>query len=232
MNIQLQQGVFSCIANESLIFLDSNKMKYFQLDSKKTQLLFNYCENTEGRENSDNKTIKLLKKMEENSLLKFVDNFGSNVYRENFFSKVIPKPENSIYPLTFFNRDNLKVKDFLIVLAVNLYVRFKFKFESNPLKFKNIRNKKNNNFDEQKLIKIIGLYNSALVFTPWRGINKCLLKSMALKYFLNLNGFSADLIIGVRANPFFAHAWLQVDNVVLNDDIDKVGDYQPIMRIR
>ncbi|MOA23514.1 hypothetical protein D3C78_1441400 [compost metagenome] len=55
---------------------------------------------------------------------------------------------------------------------------------------------------------------------------------MALKYFLNLNGFNTDLIIGVRANPFFAHAWLQIDNVVLNDDIDKVGDYQPIMRIR
>ncbi|MND52856.1 hypothetical protein D3C81_514100 [compost metagenome] len=231
MNIQLQHGVFSCIANESLIFLDSNKMKYFQLDGKKTQILINYCENTEDRENSDKKTFKLLNNLEENSLLKFVDNFDSSLCRKNFFSKVIPKPENSIYPLTFFNRDNLKFKDFLTVLGVNSYVRFKFKFYSNPLKVKD-SNRKFNNFDEQRLVKIIGLYNSALVFTPWRGINKCLLKSMALKYFLNLNGFNTDLIIGVRANPFFAHAWLQIDNVVLNDDIDKVGDYQPIMRIR
>ncbi|WP_151748834.1 lasso peptide biosynthesis B2 protein [Acinetobacter lactucae] len=231
MNIQLQQGVFSCIANESLIFLDSNKMKYFQLDNMKTQLLINYCENTEDRERSDKKIYKLLNNLEENSLLKCVDNFDSSIYRENFFSKVIPKPENSIYPLTFFNRDNLKFKDFLTVLGVNSYVRFKFKFYTNPLKVKD-NNRKFNNFDEQRLVKIIGLYHSALVFTPWRGINKCLLKSMALKYFLSLNGFNADLIIGVRANPFFAHAWLQIDNVVLNDDIDKVGDYQPIMRIR
>ncbi|WP_171551888.1 lasso peptide biosynthesis B2 protein [Acinetobacter sp. Ac_5812] len=232
MNIKLQQGVFSCIADESLIFLDSNEMKYFQLDIKKTQLLLDYCKNTEDRENFDKKTIKLLNSLEENSLLRFVDDLDTVINRESFFSKKIAKPEDSIYSLTFFNRDKLNFKDFLIALSVNIYVRFKFKFFYNPMKINRGKTIFFNDFDQQKLIKIIGLYNSALVFTPWRGVNKCLLKSMALKYFLNLNGYNADLIIGVRANPFFAHAWLQIDNVVLNDNIDKVGDYQPIMRIR
>lgn len=59
----------------------------------------------------------------------------------------------------------------------------------------------------------------------------CLFRSLALIRFLALHGVSADWVFGVCYCPFLAHCWIELDGVVLNDFLDNVSAYRPILRI-
>lgn len=48
---------------------------------------------------------------------------------------------------------------------------------------------------------------------PW-----CLQRSAALAYFLKASGAHATLVVGCRRIPFAAHAWVEIDGQVVNDD--------------
>ncbi len=45
----------------------------------------------------------------------------------------------------------------------------------------------------------------------------CLQRSAATACLLKKHGFSVQLVIGVRYLPFVAHAWVELDGLVLND---------------
>lgn len=57
----------------------------------------------------------------------------------------------------------------------------------------------------------------------------CLLDSLALHRFLARHGPPPHLVIGVRLNPFAAHCWVQQDDVVLNDAVERATTYTPIL---
>lgn len=46
----------------------------------------------------------------------------------------------------------------------------------------------------------------------------CLFDSLALGRFLLSGGITCELVFGVRGQPFAAHAWLQRDGRIVNDD--------------
>ncbi len=58
--------------------------------------------------------------------------------------------------------------------------------------------------------------------------DKCLITSLSMINFLGHRNFYPDLVIGVRASPFQAHAWVQAGSTVLNDRVDTVSQYRPI----
>jgi hypothetical protein len=59
----------------------------------------------------------------------------------------------------------------------------------------------------------------------------CLFDSLALLEFLASYRVFPQMVFGVVADPFQAHCWLQEGNVVLNDDIERVGKYKPILSV-
>lgn len=59
--------------------------------------------------------------------------------------------------------------------------------------------------------------------------DRCLNDSLTLIHFLATQGLFPQWVIGVRANPFGAHAWVQHDGVVLNDLHERVRRYRPIL---
>lgn len=56
----------------------------------------------------------------------------------------------------------------------------------------------------------------------------CLLDSLAMASFLRRRKLSVDVVIGVTADPFTAHCWVQAADLVLNDAIGNVRIYAPI----
>jgi hypothetical protein len=46
---------------------------------------------------------------------------------------------------------------------------------------------------------------------------RCLQRSVALVRLLRRHGHTAELVIGVRTEPFFSHAWVEVNHSILND---------------
>jgi transglutaminase superfamily protein len=63
------------------------------------------------------------------------------------------------------------------------------------------------------------------------GPKQCLFDSLALKRFLAKYDLFPEWIFGVRLNPFAAHCWLQHSNTLLNDSLDSVRCFTPIMAV-
>jgi hypothetical protein len=62
-------------------------------------------------------------------------------------------------------------------------------------------------------------------------VDNCLVRSLALFRMLARFEIFPDLVIGVTASPFAAHAWVQIGDVVLNDSVDRVRRFVPILII-
>jgi hypothetical protein len=59
----------------------------------------------------------------------------------------------------------------------------------------------------------------------------CLFDSLALVNFLARYGRFPQWVFGVRSDPFSAHCWVQQDSCVLNDSMEHVQTYVPIMSV-
>lgn len=63
----------------------------------------------------------------------------------------------------------------------------------------------------------------------WSPRDRCLPRSLALVHALRTLGHPALLVLGVALQPFAAHAWVQAGEVVLNDELDHVLLFAPIL---
>lgn len=59
--------------------------------------------------------------------------------------------------------------------------------------------------------------------------DRCLPRSIALALSLARRKLSAHLVIGVKLAPFAAHCWVQSGAEVLNDSLEEVQRYSPIL---
>jgi Transglutaminase-like superfamily len=59
----------------------------------------------------------------------------------------------------------------------------------------------------------------------------CLFDSLVLSVFLTLRRVPCTLVIGVSTKPFAAHAWVQIGDCVLNDTVEHVQTFAPILAI-
>lgn len=59
----------------------------------------------------------------------------------------------------------------------------------------------------------------------------CLTDSLALVRWLHEHGAGATLIFGVKLDPFAAHCWVQTDEILLNDHLERVERFIPVRAI-
>jgi len=59
----------------------------------------------------------------------------------------------------------------------------------------------------------------------------CLRDSLTFVEFLSRYKLHPTCVFGVRMNPFLAHAWVQESTVVLNDRVEHINQFIPIMAI-
>lgn len=59
--------------------------------------------------------------------------------------------------------------------------------------------------------------------------NRCLFDSLVLSVYLTLAGQPCHFVIAVTTKPFLAHSWVQVENVVLNDTVEHVQLFHPLL---
>lgn len=60
-------------------------------------------------------------------------------------------------------------------------------------------------------------------------LNRCLPRSLSLASRLLKQGCQVDLVFGIIDRPFYAHCWVQRGQTVLNDKIERVRDFTPIL---
>jgi hypothetical protein len=60
-------------------------------------------------------------------------------------------------------------------------------------------------------------------------LDRCLPRSIAVAHRCRRLGIPVDLILGVRLQPFAAHCWVQLGETIVNDRLDKVRNFTPIL---
>ena len=82
--------------------------------------------------------------------------------------------------------------------------------------------------DAEGLHRLVGVFS---ILRPFFFTSKdaCLFDALALSEFLAGYGIHPHWVFGVQARPFAAHCWLQLGGTVLNDTVDHVKRYTPIM---
>lgn len=73
-----------------------------------------------------------------------------------------------------------------------------------------------------------GFSRSALLFSP---ADRCLPRSIAFFKLCQRRKIPTALVLGVRINPFTAHCWVQSDTHVLNDSVENIRLFTPILAV-
>ena len=71
-----------------------------------------------------------------------------------------------------------------------------------------------------------GFKSIALIAAP---LDQCLPRSIAAAHALLDRNIRADLVIGVRVQPFGAHCWVQHGSTLVNETVDQVRNFTPIL---
>jgi hypothetical protein len=79
-----------------------------------------------------------------------------------------------------------------------------------------------------ELHRLIGAFATLRPFF-FAAKDACLFDALSLSEFLAGYGVFPNWVFGVQSRPFAAHCWLQLGGVLLNDTIDHVKRYTPIM---
>lgn len=85
------------------------------------------------------------------------------------------------------------------------------------------------NFRGRNLTRIktrVSVYQTVLPWIPFEGA--CLQRTFQLRRILRADGHDVDWVFGVRTWPFFAHCWLQIDDLVVGDRLERVKAFTPI----
>lgn len=65
----------------------------------------------------------------------------------------------------------------------------------------------------------------------WGSADRCLIRSLAFLWMARWENLSPRLVFGVQARPFSAHCWVEADGVLLNDRLENIQSYTPILVI-
>ena len=76
------------------------------------------------------------------------------------------------------------------------------------------------------------LYGSFHALSPWFGEeDQCLVRALAFRMIAMKRGHDASLVIGVKLDPFAAHCWVQDGPRLLNDRLERVRLFTPILAL-
>lgn len=79
------------------------------------------------------------------------------------------------------------------------------------------------------LVRLAAAMEWARLLFPRRA--KCLSISIATAMLARRHGIPANVVVGVQALPLQAHAWAQVGDSLINDMLDRVSMFRPILSL-
>jgi hypothetical protein len=85
-------------------------------------------------------------------------------------------------------------------------------------------------FDECRAVELVGIFRRLRPHT-FAARDRCLFHSLALVRFMARHDVFPTWVIGVRAKPWGAHAWVQQGKLLLDASPEHVCEYTPILTV-
>lgn len=212
---KLNRSVYATKSGDELVILDLKKDQYIFLDAEETIALNNYLKNDAPPTTIIQNLIDL------------------NVVDKNHLSQEVLQPtgeKKAITPEIFtaihqYIAKNREVKSlslancfltaiFILLISIvlkcgglSLCIKYLHHLKKYPLQM-----------NHDKIQQVVATVNRVAQWFPFKV--KCLTWSLTCAYLALWNRFSIDLVIGVARNPFFAHAWVEMNNASIIDEIE------------
>ena len=81
--------------------------------------------------------------------------------------------------------------------------------------------------DASTIPSLLDAYQSIRRYMPWK--RTCLLDSLAMLSLLRMFNVRATFVVGVADQPFSAHCWIQSGPRLLNDRLENIANFEPII---
>ncbi|MCP3732173.1 lasso peptide biosynthesis B2 protein [Sphingomonas sp. MG17] len=214
MHLTSPDGVYFCLLGERSIFLDVERDRYFAASPETTQALIRAIEGTSVLGSDEAKLQPLLNE----GLLSV--------------SRDISRPlgEIVVTPAMRDLRAQGTARAGLAMLAVLLQVRARRELRRSGLAAviaRRAQAKPRHRHREIEAIAAAMRFSNLIIPAHER----CLMKSIGLFDLMVASGHRPTLILGVRDCPFTAHAWVQLDALVIGDEQEHVTRYRPILAV-
>ena len=214
MPLALRDGFHFCIANDRTVFLDLVRDRYFCLPPTQDQLF--------------------------KSIIAASPRHASREIAESLASVLIERPAASFVRPVAVARpvsevhayDSVYLPDLIIAVAYHLDTVRRLRRLSLHTVLDGLKKQKDLAYACPRPASAIPEHFSTVFAAASRLLSKhdqCLRCSIAFVRFCAGRGYYPDLVIGVRMYPFRAHAWVQAGDRVLNDTVDNVAPYTPIL---
>jgi hypothetical protein len=217
VNFSLRQDVYCCNANNRFVFLDLRKDRYFCLP-KRAEDAFQSA--LDSASEIDLEALRPLMSA------------GALVRTESPARLLLltsSEPASTSLP----RAQSLQTSPLHLALALHSHLEAGLALKFFPLKkvVADIRFRSAHHGSAQRaaidLSELVAGFSATKRLIPAK--DQCLSYAIALIFYLRHFRLYPNLVLGVRMNPFAAHAWVQSDGVVLNDDLETVRLYTPIL---
>lgn len=243
----LPDEVFLCVAGSSMVFLDLRNDKYIGLRPDMTRPLMarismysDDCdvlaldaitkvtgerhETTEAAEECRRILADLLR-----SGLLTTDETRASNWRA--VSVTIPSLDMSGYD--FGSKPVMGLMHLVNFFCACLAAFLKVRFQTTARVVRSVRRRKNrcsSNYEAKKARDLVEIFKTLrpLFFTAK---DHCLFDSLALIEFMARYEIYPTWVFGVQMGPFQAHCWVQDENFIYNEDMDKAHFFTPIMAV-
>jgi hypothetical protein len=219
MGFVLREGVSFCESGGRLVFLDVTSDRYFCLENEADRALGRLA----GGEPLTREDETVLADLVADGLLAP----ASEGDRPQACS-LPPEPERSLID------EELPVRSAALAHAFWRLAHSALAFKTRPLRAiiaSTTQRKAQLGFETEAFAPIVAevagaFKRSALIAAP---LDRCLPRSFATAHALLDRKLRSDLVFGVRLHPFGAHCWVQHGRTLVNETLDQVRNFTPIL---
>lgn len=228
----LANNVFACVASGRVVFLDLRRNRYFCLredDSAAVEapLGFTRCSVCSRMpcDSADNyqRTRLILSTLLRQGLIQPATTTAPSGLPQIEIASVSAAPAATGVNALYTHHHLRKFALASLVTSWNLRLRSMQKVVDRVKR----RKHKNQGRRTGELLELLAIFERLRPLYARQYV--CLYDSLALLEFLARHGYFADWVFGVKSEPFGAHCWLQYRDRLLNDSVDYVRNFTPIM---
>lgn len=225
-----------CLSDDRMVFLDLRRDRYLCLNGRDTATatqLFLGSEPPEGdnapndADANDERTRLVIRSLSDNGLLALGGTNGKKAAAVH-----IQTPVNSLIADGRRSTPTIRPKHWVVFLYSTLRASWMLRLYSMQQTVRSVAKRRQRCLTSQAA-DYNALYEHVAIFHKLRPfyVRKylCLYDSLALVEFLAHHRFFPHWTFGVTAKPFNAHCWVQDNDCVLNDTVEYVRGFTPIM---
>lgn len=231
----LSPHAYVCVANGHAIFLDLKQDKYAALEPADTRLLSDVVEGWSNVATSDNP--QGLPTQNCNELVRTL--LAKRLITDDQLAGKLATPVSIARPATSLQGCSCRVPRVRPARLGNFTAAWLLTtamLRMVPLRLIVYRVRKRRERHAERAFDVVNARNLMTAYLTLRPsffseVNACLKDSLTVIEFFARHGVFPAWVFGVRVNPFAAHSWVQEGSIVINDSVERVNCFNPIMMI-